>query len=122
VHGEASSEKMALANVVDGRASIVVGTHTHVPTSDTRVLPGGTAYQTDAGMCGVYDSIIGMKKDLSIARFTSKRPGERLSPADGEASLCAVYVETDDETGLARHAAPLVVGGDLIQRWPISDG
>ncbi len=119
VHGEASSEKMAIANVVDGRASLVVGTHTHVPTADTRILPGGTAYQTDAGMCGVYDSVIGMKKETSIARFVSKRPGERLSPADGEASLCAVYVETDDRTGLAVHAAPLVLGGNLAPRWPI---
>lgn len=119
VHGEASSEKMAIGNVADGRASLVVGTHTHVPTADTRILPNGTAYQTDAGMCGVYDSIIGMKKETSIARFTTKRPGERLSPAEGEASLCAVYVETDNATGLAVHAAPLVVGGDIAPQWPV---
>ena len=118
VHGEATSEKMALAHVCDGRASLVVGTHTHVPTADTRVLEGGTAYQSDAGMCGDYDSVIGMKKDTAIARFRSKLVSERLSPATGPASLCGVYVETDDKTGLALRAAPVVIGGRLRPAWP----
>ncbi|MEL0012085.1 MAG: YmdB family metallophosphoesterase, partial [Alphaproteobacteria bacterium] len=118
VHGEATSEKMALAHVCDGRVSLVVGTHTHVPTADTQVLEGGTAYQSDAGMCGDYDSVIGMKKDTAIARFRSKLVSERLSPATGPASLCGVYVETDDKTGLALRAAPIVIGGRLRSAWP----
>jgi len=118
VHGEATSEKMALAHVCDGRASLVVGTHTHVPTADTQVLEGGTAYQSDAGMCGDYNSVIGMKKDTAIARFRSKLVSERLSPATGPASLCGVYVETDDTTGLALRAAPIVIGGRLRPAWP----
>ena len=118
VHGEATSEKMALAHISDGRASLVVGTHTHVPTADTQVLPGGTAFQSDAGMCGDYDSVIGMKKDIAVARFRSKLVSERLSPATGPASLCAVYVETDDATGLASRAAPIVIGGRLRPAWP----
>lgn len=118
VHGEATSEKMALGHVCDGRASLVVGTHTHVPTADAQLLPGGTAYQSDAGMCGDYDSVIGMRKETAIAKFRTKIVGERLSPARGPASLCAVYVETDDATGLARRVAPLVLGGRLRPVWP----
>ena len=119
VHAEATSEKMAMGHVFDGRVSMVVGSHTHVPTADARILPGGTAYVSDAGMCGDYDSIIGMKKDAAIDRFVRKMPTQRLSPAEGEASLCAVYVETDDETGLAKHVAPLRHGGRLAEQWPI---
>jgi hypothetical protein len=122
VHGEASSEKMAIGHVLDGRASLVVGTHTHTPTADAQILPGGTAYQTDIGMCGDYDSVIGMKKAAAIDRFRRKMPGERLAPADGEATLCAVYVETDDATGLARHVAPLRLGGRLAPAWPVPGG
>ncbi len=118
IHGEATSEKMALGHFVDGRASMAVGTHTHVPTADAQVLPGGTAYQTDIGMCGDYDSVIGMKKEAPIARFTRKLPTERLAAAEGEATLCAVYVETDDATGLANRIAPLRLGGRLAPAWP----
>src|SRR5688500_4691908 len=82
VHGEATSEKGALGVLADGRASMVVGSHSHVPTADTRILPGGTAFQTDAGMCGPYDSVIGMKKEVATARFVTKMPTERLEPAD----------------------------------------
>ncbi|MBT3811175.1 MAG: YmdB family metallophosphoesterase [Rhodospirillaceae bacterium] len=118
VHGEATSEKMALGHVCDGRASLVVGTHTHIPTADAQVLPGGTAYQTDAGMCGDYDSVIGMLKETAIAKFRTKIVTERLAPARGPASLCGVYVETDDTTGLAARVAPLVLGGRLRPAWP----
>ena len=118
IHGEATSEKMAMGHYVDGRASIAVGTHTHVPTADTCILPGGTAYQTDLGMCGDYDSVIGMRKEPAIARFVRKMPGERLAPAEGEATLCAIFVQIDDATGLATYAAPLRVGGRLAAHWP----
>ena len=118
VHGEASSEKMAMGHAFDGRASLVVGTHTHVPSADARVLGGGTAYQTDAGMCGDYDSVIGMQKAAAIERFRRKMPGERLSPANGAADLCGVYVETDDTSGLARYVAPLRIGATLAPAWP----
>lgn len=118
VHGEATSEKMALGHVCDGRASVVVGTHTHIPTADAQVLPGGTAYQTDAGMCGDYDSVIGMQKETAIAKFRTKIVTERLAPARGPASLCGVYVETDDATGLAARVSPLVLGGRLRPAWP----
>jgi calcineurin-like phosphoesterase len=90
-----------------------VGTHTHVPTADARILPGGTAYQTDAGMCGDYDSIIGMKKEIAMPRMIRKLPGERLAPAEGEATLCGVYVETDDRTGLATRIRSLRLGANL---------
>jgi 2',3'-cyclic-nucleotide 2'-phosphodiesterase len=117
-HGEATSEKMAMGHFADGRASLVVGTHSHVPTADGHILPGGTAYQTDAGMCGDYDSVIGMQKQAAIARFTSKMPGERLQVAEGAGTLCGVVVETDDATGLARRMAPLRLGGCLAPCWP----
>ncbi|WP_445681178.1 TIGR00282 family metallophosphoesterase [Radicibacter daui] len=113
-HAEATSEKQALGHHLDGRVSLVVGTHTHVPTADTRILPGGTAYQTDAGMCGDYDSIIGNDKEASTHRFLRKIPGPRMEPAKGEATLSGVLVETDDATGLAIKVAPLRVGGLLM--------
>ena len=119
LHGEASSEKMALGHYVDGRASLAVGSHTHTPAADAQILPGGTAYQTDAGMCGDYDSVIGMKKEVAVERFVRKVRGERLEPADGEATLCGVFVETDDKTGLATHVAPLRHGGRLRPEWPV---
>lgn len=112
-HGEASSEKMALAHVFDGRVSAVIGTHTHVPTADARILPRGTAAMTDAGMCGDYDSVIGMKKELSIWRFTRKIPGERMVPAEGEATVCGCIITTDDASGLATAIEPVRVGGIL---------
>jgi calcineurin-like phosphoesterase len=118
VHAEATSEKMAIAHLADGRASLVVGTHSHVPTADAQILAGGTAYQTDAGMCGDYDSVIGMKKEISLARFIRKMPGERLAPADGPATVCGVYVETDDRTGLARRIEPVRLGGRLAPALP----
>ena len=117
-HGEATSEKMAMGHVADGRVSLVVGTHTHVPTADAMILPGGTAYLTDAGMCGDYDSVIGMDKTVPIARFTRKLPTERLSVARGEATLCAVLVETDDKSGLARTIEPIRIGGRLAPAMP----
>jgi metallophosphoesterase (TIGR00282 family) len=113
VHAEATSEKMAMGHHVDGRVSLCVGTHTHVPTADTMILQGGTAYQTDAGMCGDYDSVIGMDKTVPIQRFTRKLPTERMSVAGGEGTLCAVLVETDDKTGLARRVDPVRLGGKL---------
>ena len=118
IHGEATSEKMALGHLVDGRVSLAAGSHTHVPTADAQILPGGTAYQTDAGMCGDYDSVIGMVKATAVERFVTKMPTERLAPAMGEATLCAVYCETDDATGLATRVAPLRLGGRLAESWP----
>ncbi len=115
VHGEATSEKLAMAHFLDGRVSLVAGTHTHVPTADQQILPGGTAYQTDVGMCGDYDSVIGMKKATAVERFVRKMPTARLEAADGEATLCAIFVETDDETGLALRVAPLRIGGRLSE-------
>ncbi len=120
MHAEATSEKMAMGHFVDGRASLCVGTHTHVPTADAMILPGGTAYQTDAGMCGDYNSVIGMDKAVPLARFTRKLPTERLSVASGEGTLSAVYVEIDDKTGLARKIAPLRAGGRLSPTTPES--
>jgi metallophosphoesterase (TIGR00282 family) len=120
-HGEATSEKMSMGHFCDGRASAVIGTHSHVPTADAQILPKGTAYMTDAGMCGDYDSVIGMQKESAVARFVRKMPGERLQVAEGEATLCAAFIETDDATGLARCIAPLRVGGRLQPQWPLSE-
>jgi len=117
-HAEATSEKMAMGHYVDGRVSLLVGTHTHVPTADHQILPGGTAYMSDAGMCGDFDSVIGMEKSVPIQRFVRKMPTERLSAATGEATLCAVLVETDDASGLARSIRPLRLGGRLSQEMP----
>jgi 2',3'-cyclic-nucleotide 2'-phosphodiesterase len=119
IHGEATSEKMAVGHFCSGRVSAVVGTHSHVPTADAQILPGGTAYQTDLGMCGDYDSVIGMKKEAAVARFVTKLRGERLEAAGGEATLCGALIETDDETGLARHIGPLRLGGRLQPHWPL---
>ena len=118
IHAETTSEKMAMGHYCDGRASAVVGTHTHVPTADAQVLLGGTAYQTDLGMCGDYNSVIGMRKDTAIARFTKKVPAGRIEPMDGEATLCGVLVETDDTTGLAVSIEPIRVGGRLHKTLP----
>jgi metallophosphoesterase (TIGR00282 family) len=113
VHGEATSEKQSIGHYCDGRATAVLGTHSHVPTADGWVLPGGTAYQSDVGMCGDYDSIIGMKKEVAIQRFIKKMPGERLSPAEGAATVCGVIVESDDKTGTALAIRPVRIGGRL---------
>ncbi|MEM8798782.1 MAG: TIGR00282 family metallophosphoesterase [Pseudomonadota bacterium] len=118
VHAEASSEKMAMAHYLDGRVSFVVGTHTHVPTADAQILPGGTAYQTDAGMCGDYLSVIGMKPDEPVRRFTTKMSGGRFEPAEGEATLCGVVVDIHDRTGLARKVSPVRIGGRLAAQVP----
>jgi hypothetical protein len=118
IHAEASSEKMAFAHSFDGRVSAVIGTHTHTPTADHQVLPGGTAYLTDAGMCGDYDSVIGMQKGAASLRFWKKVPGERLAPAEGEATICGALIETDDATGLARRIEPLRLGGRLSPALP----
>jgi metallophosphoesterase (TIGR00282 family) len=119
-HGEATSEKMAYGHSFDGRVSLVVGTHTHVPTADLQILPGGTAYQTDAGMCGDYDSVIGMDKGVAAARFWRRVPGERLAPSEGAATLCGVFVQTDAKTGLAIRAEPVRMGGRLSEMMPAS--
>jgi hypothetical protein len=118
IHAEATSEKMAVGHVLDGRVSMVVGTHTHTPTADAQILPGGTAYQSDVGMCGDYDSVIGMKKDVAVNRFTKKLPSDRLEPAEGEATLCAAFLETDAATGLAKRIEPLRMGPRLIETRP----
>ncbi|MBL4894316.1 MAG: YmdB family metallophosphoesterase [Emcibacter sp.] len=118
IHGEATSEKMAMGHFCDGRASLVVGTHSHVPTADAQILDGGTAYQTDAGMCGDYNSVIGMDKAEPLQRFTRKISSGRFTPALGEATLCGVFVETDDQTGLAKRIEPLRLGARLHEHIP----
>jgi metallophosphoesterase (TIGR00282 family) len=118
VHAEATSEKYSVGHWLDGRVSLVVGTHTHVPTADVQVLPGGTAYQTDAGMCGDYDSVIGMEKTVPVESFLTRMRGSRMQPAAGPATVCGVFVETDPRTGLAVRAEPVRVGGRLAQSLP----
>lgn len=113
VHAEATSEKMAIGHFLDGRVSLVVGTHTHIPTADHRVLEKGTAYITDVGMTGDYDSVIGMDKAISLERWRSSVPGPRLQPAAGPATLCAVLLTTDPKTGLATDLRPIRIGGGL---------
>ena len=118
VHGEATSEKQAMGHFCDGRASLVVGTHTHAPTADHQILPGGTGYISDVGMSGDYDSVIGMAKDEPLNRFVRKIPSGRFEPALGEATLCALAVETDDATGLARRIGAVRLGGRLEEARP----
>ena len=110
-HAEATSEKQAMGAFLDGRVSCVIGTHTHVPTADDRVLRGGTAFMTDAGMCGDYQSIVGMDADEPVNRFLSRIPRGRFEPAMGPATLSGLAIETDDSTGLARYAKALRLGG-----------
>lgn len=114
-HGETTSEKMAAAHMADGRITALVGTHTHVPTADTMIFAGGTAYQSDLGMTGDYDSVIGLKKEGPIHRFTRKFMVGKWSPAEGEATLCGVYIESDDKTGKALRIKPVRLGGILSQ-------
>lgn len=118
IHAEATSEKMAMGHFCDGRASLVVGTHTHVPTADAQILPGGAAYQTDAGACADYDSVIGMEKSGPVLKFVTRLPQARNEPAKGPATVCGVFVETDARTGLARRVEPIRVGGRLKQSMP----
>jgi metallophosphoesterase (TIGR00282 family) len=113
IHCEATSEKMAVGHFCDGRASLVVGTHTHVPTADAQILPKGTGYLSDAGMCGDYDSVIGMDKAEPMRRFITGMGRDRFTPALGEATLSGVFVETDDRTGLAKRIVPVRLGGRL---------
>ncbi|MCC0036874.1 MAG: YmdB family metallophosphoesterase [Hoeflea sp.] len=117
-HAEATSEKLCFAHFVDGRASFVVGTHTHVPTADAQILNGGTAYLSDAGMCGDYDSSIGMDKEEPVNRFVSKIPKGRFEAASGPATICGVAVEISDRTGLAEKIAPLRIGPRLSETFP----
>tara|TARA_Y100000385_G_scaffold49479_2_gene46159 strand:- start:855 stop:1727 length:873 start_codon:yes stop_codon:yes gene_type:complete len=118
-HAEATSEKMGIGHWLDGRASLVIGTHTHVPTSDTMILPSGTAFQSDAGMCGDYHSVIGMEKGEPMRRFVTGMIKERFTPANGEATLSGVYLETDDRTGVATKIIPVRNGGSLAQSGPL---
>jgi hypothetical protein len=118
IHAEATSEKMAMGHWCDGRASLVVGTHTHVPTADAQILPGGTAYLSDAGMCGDYDSVIGMDKAEPLRRFITGMAKARFEPAAGEATLSGIYVETDDATGLAARVRMVRLGGRLEPAAP----
>jgi metallophosphoesterase (TIGR00282 family) len=118
MHCEATSEKQAMGYFCDGRASLVVGTHTHVPTADHRILPGGTAFVSDVGMAGDFDSIIGMGKDEPLSRFLRKIPGGKFEPANGPATLCALAVQTDDATGLARKVGAVRLGGSLEETTP----
>ena len=114
-HAETASEKMALGHYLDGRVSLVVGTHTHVPTNDAQIMDAGTAYQTDAGMCGDYNSVIGFEKDAPLKQFLHKRK-VRMKTASGEATVCGVFVETDDQTGKATKIEAFTIGGRLERR------
>ena len=118
IHAEATSEKMAMGHFCDGRASAVIGTHSHVPTADAQILPLGTGYQTDAGATADYDSVIGMDKFEPLQRFTKKIPGGRMTPATGPATLCAVFIETAPRTGLAVRCEPVRIGGRLKSSVP----
>jgi len=118
-HAEATSEKAAFGHHADGRVSAVIGTHTHVPTADHRILPAGTAFVSDTGMCGNYDSVIGMQKEPSRRRFVTKMPaGKKPEVADGEGTLCGVFIVIDDASGQARRIAPVRLGGVLASQMP----
>lgn len=121
MHAEATAEKYIMGHFCDGRATAVVGAHTHVPTADAQILPGGTAYLTDAGMCGDYDSVIGMKKGPLVQRAATRLPVERKAPAEGPATMCGVFIESDDKTGLATRIEMIRVGGRLQQAIPVVD-
>jgi metallophosphoesterase (TIGR00282 family) len=118
-HAEATSEKQALGYFVDGRVSVVVGTHTHTPTSDERILPSGTAYMSDAGMCGDYNSVLGMDTEEPMNRFLTRLPRERFEPAQGPATVSGLAVEIDDKTGLAVRVKSLRLGGVLEPTEPL---
>jgi metallophosphoesterase (TIGR00282 family) len=118
IHAEATSEKQTMGHFCDGRASLVIGTHTHAPTADHQILPQGTAFMSDVGMTGDYDSVIGMDKNEPLTRFLRKIPNARFEPALGAATLCALAVETDDATGLARRVAAVRLGGRLEETRP----
>ena len=113
MHAETTSEKMAIGYLFDGRATVVVGTHTHVPTADHMIMEKGTAYQTDIGMCGDYKSVIGMNRDNSLKKFTKDPSAKKHYPALGEATISGLIVKADDETGLAKKVTPIILGGIL---------
>jgi len=113
IHGEITSEKMAMGYFFDGKATMVVGTHTHVPTSDHRILEKGTAYQTDIGMCGDYNSVIGMNRENSLKKFFKDSSAKKHYPALGEATISGLIVNADEDTGLAKKIEPIIVGGSL---------
>ena len=113
IHGESTSEKMAIAHFFDGRVTAVVGTHTHIPTADQHILEKGTFYQTDLGMCGDYDSVIGMKKSISIQRFTNKFLKSKLETASGEGTLCGILIEINNETKKVNGFNQVIIGGKL---------
>ena len=116
MHGEITSEKMAMGYLFDGKATMVVGTHTHVPTSDHRIMEKGTAYQTDLGMCGDYNSVIGMNRDNSLKKFLKDSSAENHFPALGEATISGLLVNADNTTGLAKKVQPIILGGALQER------
>ena len=116
MHAETTSEKMAMGHLFDGKATMVVGTHTHVPTSDHRIMEKGTAYQTDIGMCGDYNSVIGMNKENSLKKFLRDSSAENHHPALGEATISGLLVLADDNTGLAKKVQPIILGGSLQER------
>lgn len=116
-HAEATSEMQGMGHFCDGRASLVVGTHTHIPTADHRILSGGTAIMSDAGMCGDYDSVIGMQADEPVNRFVTGMPKERFTPAEGNPSVCGVAIETGAD-GLCTYVAPLRIGGSISEALP----
>lgn len=118
LHGETTSEKMSFAHYIDGKVTGVVGTHTHIPTADTHVLEKGTAYQTDAGMTGDYNSVIGVEKEIAMHRFIKKMPGERMRPAKGAGTMCGCLIISNDKTGKAKSIEPIRLGGVLPEVFP----
>lgn len=118
-HADATSEKTAMGHFLDGKVSAVCGSHTHIPTADVQILPYGTAYQTDAGMCGDYDSVIGFKKQTCINNFTNKIRTEKMETTSGDATVCGTYIEIDDLTGRAKNIDYVRIGGRLKQHLPI---
>lgn len=118
LHAEATSEKMSFAHYIDGRVSGVIGTHTHIPTADAHILSNGTAYMTDAGMSGDYDSVIGVEKKIAIHRYVKKMPGERFRPASAEGTLCGALIVTNDNTGLAQRIEPIRLGTIISESMP----
>jgi calcineurin-like phosphoesterase len=114
MHGEITSEKMAMGYLFDGKATMVVGTHTHVPTADYRIMEKGTAYQTDLGMCGDYNSVIGMNRENSLKKFLKDPTAVKHYPALGEATISGLMVTADSTTGLAKKVEPIVFGGSLF--------
>jgi calcineurin-like phosphoesterase len=116
-HAEVTSEKNAMGHFLDGRVSVIFGTHTHIPTADERILEHGTAFQTDVGMCGDYDSVIGMRKDTAVEKFVRPHARTKFTSASGEATLCGLFVETNDRTGLATAIKFIRLGGRLTQSF-----